>query len=810
MTWEEAYQKAEVTLSQMNETEKHALIRGLGWSNWNVEKYYYVGNTAPISRLGIPSLNMQDAAQGFRTYWSELVGTVTCWPSLLAAAATWDPDLVQQLAEAIGAEFAGKGANGILGPSVNVHRIARNGRNFEYISGEDPYLGSQLGAAYVRGIQSQGVITVLKHWVFNEQETNRNDYSVTVDEKTAWEVYYPPFQAAIEAGTPAVMCSYNKEDGVFSCSNEKHLKLLREKMGFQGFVQSDWWANHDVDTMSKGLDQEMPGDGGKWTEEALSSTKGTIQADISQAAKRVLAVMYRHGLQKSTRCSPPGCDNMMLAKVTSSAHRELARKSARESIVMLKNEGKVLPLSSKSAPTIAVIGAAAVAEAYNPNGDGQGSGTGDWSRGDYYSGGGSGHVVADPLVTPLEGIRKRAATAGVKVLASSSNDVTNATKAAKNADVAIVVVATTSGESTDRDNLKLDGDADELVAAVAKANPKTVVLVQSPGAWTMPWRHDVSSILALFLGGQETGSAWADALFGDVAPSGKLPIMLPETEEDAVPPSSAMVLTYSEGMKTSYRNKSFKAAYPFGHGLTYTTFDFGRLMASPCSDAVLCITVEVRNAGATAGRTVAQLYAEFPPAAGHPVALLKAFRKTQLLQPGGAEEVVFKLLERDLSYYDVDQADWQKAETVTMHVGESSKDIRATKTVTLTSPVVVAPNTDASSADSSTTSLPHSSGKASSSPGPGRHGSSGSWLSFSLLSAIAVVLCGLLAAGWLVQRMNDENSSFKSRLAPFIALRDFSRRHCHGELPMTAPSSPLPSTRELKTPRGGPSGPRMG
>jgi len=686
LAWTEAYRRAEETLSRMEWGEKHSLLRGIGWDGWELRKWWYVGNTPAISRLNIPSLNMQDAAGGFRTYWGELVGTVTCWPSALALAATWDPQLVRAFAEAAGEEFVGKGANGILGPSIEVHRVARGGRNFEYLSGEDPYLGARLTEAYVEGVQSKGVFAIMKHWVFNHQETNRGSENSVVDEQTAWELYYPPFQAAVDAGVSGAMCSYNRIDGLYSCANEQQLQsVLRQRMGFQGFVQSDWWAVHGT-SLAQGLDQDMPG---LTSEEHFNEAHLRQQSPsmIDRAVRRILAVVHRMGLAASTRCVPPYCEAWMRRNVTSDGHAQLARTLTARSIVLLKNEGGLLPLLPQGpvpVRTIAVIGAASVAEAYNPHGVGQGQANA-WAIGDYYSGGGSGHIVAGRVVTPLEGIRGRAAAAGVRVVASPSNDIAAALEAVRGADVAIVVGATTSGETRDRADLSLDDGADGLIAAVAAACSNTVVLMQLPGAVVMPWRDSVAAILTMFLGGQATGSAWADVLFGDLAPTGRLPVMMPATEADTIPPNSAHRVGYAEGMHTSYRNRNFQAAFPFGHGLTYTSFEYLPPAQVPCLGAgaqgpgprpLLCVGIAVRNAGAVAAATVAQLYLELPAAAGHPAPFLKGFQGTGTLAPGATAELVFPLTQRDVSYFDVSVSAWTPLLTATAHIGESSRDIR--------------------------------------------------------------------------------------------------------------------------------------
>jgi beta-glucosidase len=682
ISWDEAYRKAEATLADLSDSDKHNLMRGVGYDMptwWSVRKWWYVGNTVPLESANVPSLNMQDAGGGFHTTWSDIVGTVTAWPSMLAAAATWDPKAVLDFAVGVGEEFYNKGANVILGPGVDVARVARNGRNFEYISGEDPYLGSVLARSYVQGVQSQGVAAVMKHWVFNVQETNRESESSIVDEKTAWQLYYPPFQAAVDAGVSAAMCSYNKVRGKFSCSNEDTLKKdLKGKMGFRGFVQSDWWAVHDM-SAGAGLDQEMPGTGEHvyFDDDALGNQEDGV---VDQAATRVLAVMHKLDLVKSSRCAPPDCKDFFLKNVSSEAHTALARKMATESVVMLKNKGNVLPLTSET-KTIAVCGQAAVAEPFNPNGDGQGHG--DWATGDYYSGGGSGHVVATYVINAFDGINRRAKAEGIEVIQSLSNKADECADAAAKADVVIVVAGTTSGESRDRDSLDLDGDADSLIKAAGKANSNTVVLIQAPGTVVMPWDDSAAAVLMLFLGGQETGSAWGSVLFGDHAPTGRLPLMIPQSEDDTIPPSDAEEIKYDEKLKTSYRNPDITPLYPFGHGLTYTSFEFGEPVSGPCEGTTpvgqpskLCVQVTVTNAGKTAGRAIPQLYLEFPSEAGYATPILKGFQRTQLLEAGAQAVVTFALSSRDLSHWDEDAEDWVTVSQVTAHIGESSGDIR--------------------------------------------------------------------------------------------------------------------------------------
>lgn len=676
LSWGEAHIQAQQMVDKMDRCEKYWLMQGVGWHN-GPQPGFYIGNIPGNPRLGIPSLNMNDAAGGFSTtQFGALIGTVTCWPSLLAMAAAWDPKLVRQFAVALGQEFSGKGANAILGPSVNVHRIARGGRNFEYLSGEDPFLGARLTSAYVDGVQSQGVFAVVKHFVLNNQETNRDSESSNVDEKTLWELYYPPFHAAVKAGVSAVMCGYNKVSGSFDCSNRKTLHDLKNTMGFQGFVQSDWGAAHAT-TVPEGLDQEMPGaPDNHWL-----SPNELVQVNssaIDESAKRILAVMYRMQLFNSTKCTPPLCTNYLQRNVTKPSHVALAREAAAESIVLLQNEDLLLPLTREKALTLAVVGSAATAQPYNsdPKDGGQ------WNRGDYYSGGGSGHVTAGYVVTPLDGIRARASAKGIQVSNSTdSDDLDKAVEVAKAAAVTIVVAATTTGEASDRSSLELDNNADALIQAVAKVSKNVIVLLQIPGAVLMPWRNlgSVKAIAALFLGGQETGNAWADVLFGDRSPAGRLPIMMPDTEEDTIQPSQNQTIAYSEGMATSYRNKNFKSAFPFGHGLTYTDFYYSNPVVASCSTPdsfSICVTVFLTNQGSVPAKAVPQLYLEFPDYAGYPSMILKGFEKTGIISSGQYAPVTFILTDSELSYYDPLKRTWVRAESWTAHIGESSADIR--------------------------------------------------------------------------------------------------------------------------------------
>jgi beta-glucosidase len=291
--------------------------------------------------------------------------------------------------------------------------------------------------------------------------------------------------------------------------------------------------------------------------------------------------------------------------------------------------------------------------------------------------------VATKLVNAFDGINRRAKADGIQVLQSLSNSADECRDAAGKADVVLVVAGTTSGESRDRENLHLDDNADELIEAAGQANSKTVVLIQAPGTVVMPWHESAAAILVLFLGGQETGSAWGDVLFGDHAPTGRLPLMIPRSEDDTIPPSDGDEITYAEGLLTSYRNPDLDPLFPFGHGLTYSTFKYGAATSRKCSGttptglpSVLCIQVSVENEGPVPARCIPQLYVEFPSEAGYSAPILRGFQRSELLEVGATATVTFALSMRDLSHWDVDKGDWAAVAQVTAHIGESSGDIR--------------------------------------------------------------------------------------------------------------------------------------
>ena len=663
---------------------------GVGTVDW------YVSQVRGIPRLGIPSTNMQDAGQGFRTVHSKQYGQVTSFPCQLAAAATWDVTLMYRYARAIGDEFNAKGANMILGPAVNVHRVARNGRNAEYLSGEDPALGAPMADAYVRGVQSAGVAAVVKHFVLNGQETNRGWESSDVSDRVLWEVYYPPFKAAVDAGVGCVMCGYNRYNGTYVCGGggdgggggeRAILHDLRGKMGFKGFVMTDWWALHQTEAAHYGVDQEQPmklrnGAQGYFNHGALQ----WVNADVDAMARRVLTGMFMGGAWDARggesgaarpRCTPgDDCSYLLYQSMArSDAHQALAREVAAASSVLLKNDGGVLPLRKGGGLKVALMGSACTSAFL-------GDWVNQWDAADIYTVGGSGRVGVSPSLasTILEGLQERKDAGDLSALNLYDFD-WNPSEwvpgALRDNDVAIACGGTAAAEATDRRDLKLDQDAFLVEAATIARDARRsrehsvaplIVVGIAPGAITADWADGADAAVLMFAPGQETGRAFTDVLFGDVNPSGRLPVTIPKREEDCVAPSWDERIPYSEGLAVGWRglvNKEVR--FPFGHGLSFTSFahSWSRTpparVAAPAAPSsaggggtatvLVTLRVTVTNTGERAGHEVLQLYLAYPESAGEPPLVLRGFRKTPLLAPGESANVAFGLDAEALSIW---------------------------------------------------------------------------------------------------------------------------------------------------------------
>lgn len=652
----ETVERTERALGQMSLSEKVALLHGSGARAVPGG----VGYVAPNRQLGIPPLVMANGPQGWGP-WAGAHGNSTCWPSGLTIAATFDQELAGEWGAAMGAEFFAKGTNVQLGPDLNVARVPSGGRNFESLSGEDPFLGYTLSQPVVRGIQGNHVLAVAKHWILNNQETDRFSDDAVVDERTRHELYYPPFEGAVSAGVAAVMCSYNRVGGAWSCGSQETLTdALKGRLGFGGFVVSDWGATHGVDNAAAGLDMEQPG--AKFMGDALLAEvrSGAVpEAVVDASARRVLQPMYEYGIFEHAgqweNLSRRSLD------VTSPAHSALARRLAAAAAVLARNEG-ALPVPA-AARRIAVIG--------------------DQAREPTVHGDGSGAVFPTYVVSPLRAIQERAALGGGTVVYDDGSDEQRAASVAAEADLVVVVVGGSSREGSDRPTLALPGSQDALVRAVAAAaGGRTVVACISPGAVLLPWAQDVSALLLMLMPGLEVGNALADVLWGEVNPSGRLPVTMPGRDNEvnfsaAMFPGVDKRSTYSERLLVGYRwydAHGVAPRYPFGHGLSYTRFEYHGLSIDA---SALLVSCSVTNAGRRAGSEVAQLYLAFPAHAASPPQQLRGFVRTGVLAPGESAQVSFRLRARDVSAFDPASREWAVVPgEFEARVGASSRDVR--------------------------------------------------------------------------------------------------------------------------------------
>ncbi len=700
-------------LKRMTLEEKATMLSGSGWME-----------SAPIERLGIPAIKMADGPMGVRSWAGSSAITnstanpvkveTTAFPSGIAMAATWDTALVQREGQAIGQEVKALGRDMILGPTVNINRVPLWGRNFEGY-GEDPYLAGQLAVAYVHGVQGEGVIPSVKHFAANNEEFERHRVDAKIDERTLHEIYLTAFKAAVQQGGAwAVMSCYNKVNGTH-CAESDYLltDILKKEFGFKGFVVSDWGSTYSTaPTVNAGMDLEMPGgppmkaflarpqaqeqgSSGGWltTDKVLAEVKaGKIsEATIDDNVSRILRVIVLSGIVDHPH-TPGG-------EVDTPAQQKMARDGETEGIVLLKNQGNLLPLDASKIHSIAVIGPNALVAR-----------TG---------GGGSSLVRPKYSVSPLQGIQKRAG-AGVQVTSAlgagmagedpahdtgeaRANDLKAATDAAAKADVAVVVVGRYNkleSESFDVKTMDLPAGQDELIQAVEKANPHTIVVLNTGNPVTMTkWIDSTPALLDMWYGGQEGGNALAAILFGDANPSGKLPVTFPKRYEDSPAaknyPGENLVVHYAEGIYVGYRyfdTKNVEPQFPFGFGLSYTTFEYSDLKVIPFttfsgsvkSEGTL-VRLKVKNSGSRAGAEVVQLYVHDGHAKiDRPERELKAFSRVEL-KPGESQTIKLQLDRSAFKYWSPQTKAWTlDPGTFEVQVGASSRDIRLTAPVEIT------------------------------------------------------------------------------------------------------------------------------
>lgn len=637
-----------------------------------------------IPRLGLPAQFQTDASIGVRNPYLER----TSLPSSLATAASWDPRVTEAGGRMIGLEARQSGFNVMLAGGVNLAREAQNGRNFEY-TGEDPLLAAEMGAGLIRGVQANHIISTIKHYLINAQETGRTLVSAQISEPALRMSDALAFELAIEKSSPgSVMCSYNRINDVYACQNDKwQNQVLKGDWGYKGYVMSDWGAVHStVQDANGGLDQQsgFPFDKvpyfAKPLKEALDD--GSVpQARLDDMVRRILWAMFDKGVVDHPIKTGP---------IDYAAHARVSQSAAEQSLVLLKNEAGVLPLSPQAAPKrVAIIGSYADKAVLSGGGSAvvtpiggnavPGLGPGGWLT-----------QVWQPS-SPMKALQQQLPS--TQFAFDAGTDVDAAAKAAAAADVAIVFVHQWTAESLDAPSLSLDGNQDAVVSAVAKANPNTVVVVESGGAVLMPWHKDVKAILAAFYPGAAGGEAIARLLTGAVNPSGRLPLTFPASTAQLVRPQITgksegplFTVRYTEGAAVGYKwfdLHGHKPLYAFGHGLSYTSIELGGLQASQAK-AQVTVKFSAKNAGNREGASVGQVYIRAPQSAKWEAPRrLVGFDKLAL-KPGQTGTSAVTVDPRLLATFDESNGDWVIAPgTYEVQLGAGSDDIRATAKLTL-------------------------------------------------------------------------------------------------------------------------------
>ncbi len=680
ISFEDADQRATVVLAGLTLDEKIQLIGG--------ENMFFIKG---FDRLRMPSLYLSDATQGvhIRKDLSGQLARSTAFPCPLALTATWNPELAKQYARSIGEECRAGDIAVLLGPGMNIYRVAQNGRNFEYF-GEDPFLAARMIEQYVVGVQSTGTIATLKHFLCNNNEFQRRRTNVIVDERTLHEIYLPAFEAGVNAGAMAVMTSYNQVNGEWAGQSSYVInQLLRGDLGFRWLVMSDWWSTWDpVKTITSGLDLEMPGHAidelpmltkmgnifVKTAAPGLLADGRVTESDITRMAKNIVRTTIAMGLYDR-----PVKDEQYLERFPS--HESVALQTARESIVLLRNEHAFLPLDPASHRTILL--------------------TGDYVE-TVARGRGSAEVEGYNIVTMLDAFAREFGSA----LSYRKNP---GDEELSNAGAVIVSVGTDDREGTDR-AFSLPEEMNERILHISKKNPNVLVIVNAGGGVQMTeWWNKVSAILYAWYPGQNGNTALAEIVSGKSTPSGKLPISIEKQFDDSPGahylPAGASLTThmddmdmavplntieYREGVFVGYRwyeSKQIEPLYPFGFGLSYTTFEYSGLKVTPASftkDVPVQVEFVVTNTGKRSGAEVAQLYVQDNSSSvPRPVKELKGFQKV-VLGPGERATIRLTLIPRDFSFWDTRTHSWvAEPGEFNLLVGSSSRDIALRMPLTL-------------------------------------------------------------------------------------------------------------------------------
>jgi beta-glucosidase len=684
-------QRAALLLNAMTVSERIELLGGDIVTGGPVGQSH-TGASFAVPRLGIPAVYYTDGPVGPRQ------GSATAMPVPIALAATFDPTAANQYGAEVGAEARAKGNDVVFGPTVNMMRVPQGGRSYEAY-GEDPYLVERTTVGWIEGAQSQGVIADVKHFAGNNQEGlgglapvssfvgGRQFSNDVIDERTLREVYLPQFEAAVkEAGVGTVMCAYNQVAGQYSCENQHLLtQVLRQEWGFKGYVLADYGAAHNTAaSITNGLDFD-PWPAVAYSPNAIQAalTAGLItEAQVDAHVLALLRTQLAFGV--FDRPKYPNDDSL----IDKPAHATLAQRIEESAITLLQNRGSLLPLSA-SLHRVAVVG---------PYGD------------RFITGGGSGQITPFAVTTALQGIKSRVGPA-VNVTFDDGSNTTQAAADAAAADVAVVVVGDVDTEGQDKSCIDMNcpNDAenalpfacsascppngtneDGLVSAVAAANPRTVVVMETSGPVLTPWRDQVPAIVEAWYPGEQGGTAIARVLFGDVDPGGRLPATFPVSSSDpptagdpARYPGLGETVNYSEGVFIGYRwydANQIQPAFAFGGGLSYTTFDYSGLQVTGggAGGAVATVSAQVTNTGNRAGTAVPELYLHLPPpstSVPQPPRQLRGYSKLSLA-PGQSAQVSFPLFDRGFSYWDVGSNSWKVAPgCYEVMVGASSRSL---------------------------------------------------------------------------------------------------------------------------------------
>ena len=694
-------ERSAMVLKEMTLDEKISLLHGTGMKGLGPVSPLSVGSNGgagyvvAIPRLGIPAIQMSDAAYGVRMS-GENGRYSTALPCNVGSAASWDLDAAYQYGALIARELRAQGYNMTLGGGINLTREPRNGRTFEYL-GEDPVLAGRLVGQVMKGEQAQHVLGDIKHYALNDQESGRNSVNVNISERALRESDLLAFEIGVRDADPAaVMCSYNRVNGDYACENKYLLMdVLKKNWKFKGFVVSDWGATHSVEKASAaGLDQEEPAEifYGEPMKKAVQAGQVPM-SEVDDHVRRILRSMFATGVIDD----PP-----VKSVVDVMGGMDIAQKIEEQSIVLLKNDGGQLPLDASKIKSIAVIG---------PHADvgmisGGGSAQVDPPGGNAIMPPGTGNTTWQMHVwfptSPLKSIRAKAP--GVKVQFDPGTNLNVAEDLAKSSDVVIVFAYQWESEGMDLPDLSLPDDQDRLIARVAAANRHTIVVLETGTAVTMPWSSQVSGILEAWYGGSRGAEAVANVLFGDVNPSGKLPMTFPQSEADlphpelVKPPAKSMSddwrkiaaglpafqVHYDEGLKVGYKwydAERKPVLFPFGYGLSYTTYSYSDLKITPSKPVHVSFTVA--NSGQRAGAEIAEIYAALPASTGEPPKRLVGWSKLQLA-PGERRNVDVEIDPLFLAVFNVDKKGWeQTAGDYGFMVGGSSQDLPLKQTITM-------------------------------------------------------------------------------------------------------------------------------